>query len=150
MNDYESAGLLQLLLLIPFLVVSILFLWSQHKTLALIRPEYRRRMPPGQVWLQLIPLFGLGWQFYVISKISDSIRDDLNAPSGDSLFGDDPLPTGKRPTYATGISYAVLFCLTLLPLGLLKSLLALAGLIVWVIYWIELSGYTRRFKQRAF
>ena len=149
MNDYDSGVLIQLLLLFLFLVIGVLFIWSQYKTLTLIRPEYRR-MSPGQVWLQLIPLFGLVWQFFVISKISDSIRDDLNAPIGDSIFGEAPVSTGKRPTYATGISYAVLFCLTILPLGLFKSLLALAGLILWIIYWIELSGYTRRFKQRAF
>jgi hypothetical protein len=149
MNDYQSGAYLQLLLLIPFLVIGCLFLWSQQRTLALVRPE-NRRMPPGQVWLQLIPLFGLVWQFIVISKISDSIRDELNTPSGDSLFSEDPIPTGHRPTYATGIAYAILFCISIMPIELLQGLASLAGLVVWIVYWVELSRYTRRLKQRTF
>jgi hypothetical protein len=148
MNDYQSAGYIQLLLLIPFIAVAILFLLSQQRTLALVRPE-NRRMPPGQVWLQLIPLFGLVWQFIVVTRISDSIRNELNTPGDDSLFSDDPIPSDERPTYATGIAYSILFCITVLPIGLLQSLASLAGLVVWIVYWVQLSGYTKRLRQRT-
>lgn len=147
MTEYESGAYLQLLLLLPMLIVGGFFLWTQQRALLSVRPE-NRRMQPVLVWLQLIPPFGMGWQFYVIGKVSDSLRDDLNTPNGDSLFSDDPIPLHSRPTYSLGISYALLFCLTLLPLGMIKSLLALAGLIVWITYWIELARFTKRVKQR--
>lgn len=147
MNEYQYAGTLQFLFLLIFLVTVALFFWTQHRTLNAVRPE-NRRMQPGLVWLQFIPLFGLGWQFYVIGKISDSIRDDLNAPSGDSVFSDDPIPMHNRPTYSYGIAYAVLACLSLLPLGLIKVLFSLAGLVMLIVYWVELARYTKRLKNR--
>jgi hypothetical protein len=150
MNDYSSAGAgtLQLLLLLPFLVVGILFLVSQQKALSLIRPE-NRKMPPGQVWLQMIPLFGLVWQFIVITRISDSIRSELNSPVGDSIFSEDSIPSGERPTYQLGIAYATLFCVGVLPLPLVQGLASLAGLVVWIVYWVELAKYTKKLRQRA-
>src|SRR5688500_9988029 len=147
MNDYQSGAYLQLLLLIPFIAVAILFLLNQQRTLEAIRPE-NRRMSPGQVWLQLIPLFGLAWQFFVISRISDSIRNELNTPVGDSVFAEDAVPSGNRPTFNAGISYAVLFCISVLPLMMLKGLASLAGLVLWVNYWIQLSRYKKRLKDR--
>ncbi|WP_276481676.1 hypothetical protein [Paraflavitalea pollutisoli] len=147
MNAAQSAGTIQLLLLLIILTIGALFFWTQHRAFLAVRPE-NRRMEPGLVWLQFIPLFGLGWQFYVIVKLSDSIRDDLNAPSGDSLFGDDPVPTHTRPTYGLGISYAILICISLLPLGLIKSLFSLAGLVLLIIYWIDVARYTKRLKNR--
>jgi len=149
MNDYDTSALIQLLLLIPFLAVAILFLLTQHRTLALVRLQ-NRQMPPGQVWLQLIPFFGLFWQFIVIKNISFSIRDELNTPDDDSIFGGDPIPTNEKPTYAIGIAYAVLFCITIIMPGLLKSLTSLSGMVCWIVYWVQLSGYARKLKQRTF
>ena len=148
MNNYQSGGLLQIFLLIPFLVTAILFLLTQSRTLELIRAA-NRRMSPGQVWLQLIPLYGLFYQFSVIARISDSIRNEFNTPTGDSIFADDTIPSNNRPTYSVGISYATLFCISLIPFPLLKNLAALAGLILWVVYWVQLSGYKKKLKERA-
>jgi hypothetical protein len=148
MNDYQSGAFLQLLLLVPLLVLTIIFLLTQSRTLELIRPE-NRRMSPGQVWLQLIPLFGLFYQFSVIARISDSIRNEFNSPTGDSLFAEDTIPSNHRPTYSMGISYATLFCISIIPFPLLKGLAALAGLIFWVVYWVQLAGYKKRLKERA-
>src|SRR5262245_60740710 len=114
MNDYQSGGYLQIIFLIAFIIPVIFFILTQQRTLELIRPE-NRRMSPGQVWLQFIPLFGIVWQFLVISRISDSIRSELNTPIGDSIFSEDPIPHTVRPTYNTGISYATLFCISIIP-----------------------------------
>jgi len=148
MNDFQSGAFLQILLLVLLLVVTIFFLLTQSRTLELIRPA-NRRMSPGQVWLQLIPLFGLFYQFSVITRISDSIRNELNTPTGDSIFAEDPVPSNHRPTYSVGISYASLFCISIIPFPLLKGLAGLAGIILWVVYWIQLAGYKKRLKERA-
>lgn len=148
MNASQSGGLLQLLLIFPLLVVTMFFMLTQARTLDLIRPE-NRRMSSGQVWLQLIPLFGLFYQFSVIARISDSIRNELNTPTGDSIFAEDTIASNLRPTYSVGISYATLFCISLIPFPLLKGLAGLAGLILWVVYWVQLSGYKKRLKERA-
>lgn len=146
MNDTHVAGLIQLLLLAFFLALAIFFLLTQVRTLDLIRPE-NRRMTPGQVWLQLIPLFGLFYQFTVIARLSDSIRNELNSPTGDSIFAEETIPSNHRPTYSVGISYAILFCISIIPFPLLKGLASLAGLVLWVVYWVQLAGYKKRIRE---
>ncbi|SRR5215203_1959020 len=69
---------LQFLFLGLFLIPAIFFLLTQQNTLKAIQP-HNRAMSPGQVWLQLIPIFGMIWQFFVVSKISDSLRRELAA-----------------------------------------------------------------------
>ena len=148
MNYFQSAGSFQLVVLVAFLIPAILFILTQHRTLEAIRPE-NRRMSPGQVWLQMIPIFGLVWQFIVINKISDSIRDELNTPMGDSIFAEDTLPTNFRPTFSTGASYAALFCISIIPIPIIKGLAAWAGLILWIVYWVQLAQYKRKLKDRG-
>jgi hypothetical protein len=148
MNDFFRDGYFQILLLLAFLIPVIIFFLTQQRTLGLIRPE-NRLMRPGQVWLQIIPLFGLVWQFIVISKISDSIRKELNTPIGDSIFAEETVPHNLKPTYNAGISYAALFCINLLPLGMLKAFIGLGGLVMWITYWIQLSRYKKQLKERA-
>jgi hypothetical protein len=148
MNEPLLAGYFQILLLVAFVIPVVFFFLTQQRTLELIRPE-NRLMRPGQVWLQFIPLFGLVWQFIVVTRISDSIRKELNTPTGDSIFAEETVPSNLRPTYNTGMSYATLFCITILPLGLFKSMAALFGLVLWITYWVQLSQYKKKLKERA-
>ena len=63
-----------LLCIVPF----ILFLLHQQNTLKNVQ-AHNRTMAPGQVWLQLIPLFGMVWQFIVVTRISESIKRELDS-----------------------------------------------------------------------
>jgi len=138
----------QSLITLISLVIAIFFILNQYRTLQLIRPE-NRLMPPGQEWLQLIPIFNLVWQFFVISRISTSIRNELNAPTGDNIFADDPIPAHERPTYNAGICYATLFCISALPIDYIVGLAAMGGLVAWIVYWIQLAEYKKRLKRKA-
>jgi hypothetical protein len=159
----SSAGSLQLLLLLALLVPALLFLLTQQNTLKLIRPE-NRQMAPGLVWLQLIPVFGQVWQFFVISRLSRSIKSELESPRGDSILGvEDVLVTSvtrKQPTRDIGISYSILYWLMLLvdvimvrghtessPSFLMfVGLLGWASIICWIVYWAKLAWYKRKLK----
>jgi len=148
MNEPQYGHYIQIVLLLGFLIPMIFFFLTQQRTLELIQP-LNQCMKPGQVWLQLIPGFGLIWQFFVIIKISDSIRKELNTPTGDSIFADISISTGSRPAYNSGILYAGLFCIGTVPaVPLLTGLAALAGLVAWIIYWIQLSRYNKQLKER--
>jgi hypothetical protein len=147
MYDPRFAGYVQLLLFLAFVIPAIFFLLTQQRTLELIRPG-NRRINPRQVWLQLIPLFGVACQFYIIISISNSIRDEMNTPIDDSLF-DEGSFLKYRPTYNAGILYAGFICFSFIPFPLLKGLFALAGMCTWIIYWVQLSRYKKQLKQRA-
>lgn len=127
-------GMLEALLLsfATFLIIIFLFVLTQYKTLALIRPE-NRRMHPMLVWLQLIPLFGIFWQFYVIRYIAEAIRKELNT-------------RGQTLTYIVGLAYASLLCLSCLPLTVFYYFSA-TGLGMWIIYWALLLRLKRQLKK---
>ena len=68
-----TLGITELLLIgligLVYLVVDIFYLMTLQKCLNRVSEE-NRGMSPGLVWLNLIPLFGLGWHFYTVIKIN--------------------------------------------------------------------------------
>ena len=143
--------MIQIALLLAIVIPAILFFLNQQKTLQIISSE-NREMSPGSVWLQLIPGFGLVWQFIVVSRIARSITKEMASRMGDSIL-DNSLTqikeTDESPTYTIGIAYCLLFTLgvivnyttRLLPpyWSILAALLELAGMVCWVIYWVRLA-----------
>lgn len=134
---YTEILLIFVVVFVLFLVPMILFLLTQQNTLKSIRPD-NRRMQPGEVWLQLIPLFNIVWQFIVVSRISESIRNEINDRTNNSFLGAaNPVFTNDldlRPTYSIGLAYCILGLCGFIPyLGLLASI---AALVCWITYWI--------------
>jgi len=147
MNYYyaSAAGVFLIVILLAFLIPFIFFLLTQHRTLEAIRPE-NRLMEPGQVWLQLIPIFGHVWQFIVIGKIADSLRNELSAPVDDSIFGGFNA-SGERPTYNIGLAYAICFCCSIVPF--FGGLASMAGIVCWIVYWVQLAEYKKKLGNQA-
>jgi len=134
------------------LIPTIFFLITQQNTLKSIQPA-NRLMEPGLVWLQLIPLFGLVWQFIVVTRVSDSLRKEFSSwQNDDSILGFSDSQAmqlaRQRPTYEIGIAYCILLCCSIVPL--LGTLAALAALVCWIIYWVKLSEYKGIIKRRGF
>jgi hypothetical protein len=141
-----------LVVLLICLIPAIFFLITQQNTLKLIQPQ-NRMMQPGEVWLQLIPLFNLVWQFIVVSKIAESIRRELasentfsfeqqNNPYANNSYGQ------PKPTYAIGIAFCVLNCCGFIPV--LGSLTTIAALICWIIYWVQLADYKNKIQAKIY
>ena len=55
------------------LIPTVFFLLTQQNILKNIQTQ-NRAMHPGEVWLQLIPIFGSIWAFFVVSRIAESIQ----------------------------------------------------------------------------
>ena len=157
----QTGGSLQLLLLLAFLIPAILFLLTQQNTLKAVQPQ-NRLMKPGLVWLQFIPLFGQVWQFFVVSRIVGSIRKEIESGQEDTLLGiadaDVAGDLGRRPTLAIGITYCTLNAISIflnltLTAGKNSSmtgwvaLMALSGVICWIIYWVMLAGEKRKITR---
>ena len=71
LNEYDNTVVWWTLfiLLLTVLVPYIFFLVAQQNTLRVVDVQHRT-MLPEQVWLQLIPVFGLVWQFIVVKNIA--------------------------------------------------------------------------------
>jgi hypothetical protein len=172
MTPYAAGYLFgQIVMFLAFLTPVFLFFRAQQMVLTLIRPE-NRRMHPGLVWLQLIPLFNYVWVFFVVRRIADSLAKQYAALQSDSILGivDEQAikDFGKRPTYRIGLAYCILIaCIPLLIIftnlfadptqtksdvfyglfGLTVGLLALGALICWIVYWVQLAGYKNKLKE---
>jgi hypothetical protein len=142
--------MLQILLLLAFVIPAILFFLSQQKILQVIRPE-NREMSPGSVWFQLIPAFGMIWQFIVVTRIAHSVSKELASKVGESILDHSQTQskvTDESPTYTIGIAYCILSTLgviinfftrqTTSYLALFGSLFVLTGMVCWIIYWVRL------------
>jgi hypothetical protein len=139
-----------LLALVFFLLPFILFLLSQQNTLKTIQPQ-NRTMSPGEVWFQIIPLFGIVWQFIVVSRIADSIQRELSSEAALSLEQQSTYSAsyyGPKPTYSIGITYCILFCCSIIPY--FGGLAFLAGIICWIIYWVQLSDNKNKIQMRQY
>lgn len=124
------------------LVVYIPYLITLQRALQQIAPE-NRQIQPGQVWLSLIPGFRLFWCFLVVARLGDSLHDELNRRN--RLEFDD------RPAGSIGIAMAILslafHLATTSDAVPLISLLFLAMITCWIIYWTKIAGYSAKMKQ---
>lgn len=119
-----------------FLVPLVLYLLTLQNTLKAISPE-SRLMNPGQVWLMLIPLFNLYWQFMLVDKLSRSIGAEcvrLSIPHDD-----------YNPTYGIGLTMCVFNCLFWIPI-----LGSFGSLISWIIHWIKVADYKKQILANQF
>ena len=142
--------MLQITLLLAFVIPGILFFLAQQRILQVINPE-NREMSPGSVWLQLIPVFGMVWQFIVVIRIAHSISKEMASKIGESILENPQVQikeTDESPIYTFGIAYCTLTTLGVIInystlhsssyLRLFGSLFFLIGMVCWIIYWVRL------------
>lgn len=150
-----TGGSLQLLLLLVFLIIAILFLLTQQNTLKVLKPE-NRLMSPGQVWLQLIPLFGQVWLFVVVTRIADSLAKERMSFQNDSILGLSDYTAaeeiGRRPTYGIGITYCILtvvdvFMTLIHIVPTIQGVVGLSMMACWITYWVQLAAEKRKIKK---
>jgi hypothetical protein len=94
-------------------------------------------MQPEMVWLSLIPLFGLVWQFIIVNNVADSLRAEFamrNINVGE-----------ERPGIGIGLAYCILYCCCIVPF--LGFFTAIAGFICWIIYWVKIGDFKMRLMQ---
>jgi Domain of unknown function (DUF4328) len=122
-------GLAILLLLFGILTVVVLFLIALQKAFATISEE-NQKMPPGQVWLLLIPLLNIVWAFVVVVKLADSFSaefEKLNISYNEA-----------RPTFTIGITFCILSVCGVVPEPV-GDLSLLAAFVSWIIYWMKIN-----------
>jgi hypothetical protein len=131
------------------LIVAIFFLVTQQNVLKAIQPQ-NRTMSPGEVWLQLIPLFNFVWQFIVVSRISESISREL---SSNTFSFEETQPTqlyhkGNRPTYQIGMAMCILNLCAVIPV--LATPASFACLICFIIYWVQLASFKNQIISKNY
>ena len=119
------------------IVAAVFYTITLQKTLNSCAPE-NRQMEGGMVWLNWIPLFGLGWQFYVYIKIQESLKLEFESRGiepDDSNFG-----------YGIGLAYGVCNCVAVIPY---LFPVGIASFVLWIIYWVKINGYYQLLNEES-
>ena len=93
-----------------------------------------RAMESGMVWLNLIPLFNLGWVFYTIFKVTESLKAEFKERNIDS---EDP-----EFSHPIGLAYCITSACCIIPF--INYLTGIASLVLFIIYWVKTHRYSKQ------
>lgn len=120
--------------------------WLLSDALKHLPPAYRQQQPE-MVWLLLIPLFNLVWNFFVYPKIADSYKAYFAAQAGGAV--PTPMP-GALPNlnYQTspgddcgrGIGLAYSICAAIAVIPYVGACTGIAALVLLIIFLVKISG----------
>jgi len=101
-------------------------------------PVEHRKIEAGLIWLLLIPVFNLVWNFFVFPKISDSYKSYFNSV-GRSDVGD----CGR----GVGTWYAICAACGIVPC--VGYIAAPASLVLFIIFLVKIYGLKAQIPQTA-
>lgn len=134
MPSHPLPSMVLIVLLFFILIALLVFLETLQVVLKKCAPT-SRTMKPGQVWLQLVPVFGFVWQFVNVVRVGKSLENEfarLGIPC--------PEPTmGQK----IGVAMCICNCFFAVPIPLLRDLASIPGLILWIVYWNRIADYSR-------
>jgi hypothetical protein len=119
---------LVLILLAVLFVPTIFYLLTLQKALSRCSTE-SRAMSPGMVWLMLIPLFNLVWQFFVVLNMAKSLGAEFRKRG---------LPEEPDPGQTIGL----IMCVSSLLCGPVY-------IVFWIIYWVKIADYSSKLAATA-
>lgn len=124
------------------LAVTVTFLATLARALTRVDPP-NRRMDPGLVWLNLIPVFNLIWLVVTVERVGESIRNEMAARG--RLKKSDPYGKTAGITGLVLLWFGIFLNLVGPPAGLLLWFFALVYLLV---YWAQVSMYSRKLRDQ--
>lgn len=128
----KTIGATEILLILLIFVPGILYLRTLSNVLKKCSTQ-NRKMPPNQVWLLLIPLFNLVWQFFVMPKVSDSLRKEYRERNI-SFKGD----LGET----VGLFFCISICIHILATASGTAFMIIPTIVLWIMHWVKVSGFS--------
>ncbi|MEI8195843.1 MAG: hypothetical protein WCI73_08045 [Phycisphaerae bacterium] len=129
------------------LAIQIFICWLLSDSLKRLPPEYRQQQPE-MVWLLLIPLFGLVWNFFVYPKIADSYKAyftaqasgalPMAAPGGIPNLNYQNANTGDDCGRGIGLAYCICAAISWVPY--VGACTGLAALVLMIIFLVKITG----------
>lgn len=108
--------------------IAVLLVWLLYDACKRIPAQYRE-LEPWQVWLLLIPVWSLIWNFVVYPRLSRSMQAALAAQG---------TPAADDCGAQLGLYYAICCVVALVPI--VGGIAGLAGLVIWIMYLVKISG----------
>ncbi len=131
MGDYSSGPATSVfltvgLILILVILVKIFYLMALSRALHCCSAQ-NRKISPGMVWLEIIPVIGFIWAFVNVIQVSGSLGAEFRSRG---------IEQQDNPSMVLGIvACALNVGSSVLPFA------GIAGLICWIIYWVKINSY---------
>jgi hypothetical protein len=127
---FLQIGPLQFILLFAFLIsIPFIFYLIYLQNFIYKISAKNRKIEPNHVWLSLVPIFGLLWQFLIVYKIKVSLQNELYKSNVNNLI---------YQSFLFGIGYSILFCCIIF-VPFFKIFSMFCGIFCWVMYWIKIN-----------
>ncbi len=138
----DAAGLIVMLvflmvILLISLAITIAICLMLHMVQSRVPVEHQKISPPA-IWLLLIPLFGLVWNFFVFQRIPESYKSYFDSV-GDTSVGD----CGK----AVGLWFAICAACSIVPC--LNYIAGPASLVLLIIFLVKVFGFRGKIPVSA-
>ena len=118
------------------IVIAVFYILTLSRALSKCSPA-SRTIQPGTLWLLLIPLFNLVWNFFVVLGLARSLGNEFrlrNIPNAE-----------PEPGKSIGLAMAICGACSIIPL--VNLITGLVYLVLWIVYWIKISGYSQILDQ---
>ena len=119
--------LIVLLMIGIILLPGIFFLLTLQKCLQRCSPQ-SRTMAPGLVWLMLIPLFNVVWQFIIVLRIASSLGNEFRLRN---VLKED------APGQSVGLVVCILNLCGIIPV--IGAFAEIAAFVCWIISWVKIA-----------
>lgn len=130
---FDANGFAVTLILLGILLLPrIFYLMTMHRAISRCAPG-SRSMSPGLVWLGMVPVVYLFWDFLVVFMTSSSLEREYKARNR-------PL-AGSYPALAPGIAFCVLNLVGWIPF--INLLITPVSLILWIVFWVKIARLSR-------
>lgn len=145
MNQDYGEGLIALFVIFVVLAIvlllvlpTIFYLITLQKALSRCRPE-NRLMQPGLVWLNLIPVFNLIWQFFTVIYVAQSLEKECTART---------ISCEPEPGKSVGLAMCIMNITGAIPyVGILTGI---GSLVCWIMHWIKVAEYSGKLLNQPF
>ncbi|MDH5682653.1 MAG: hypothetical protein OEZ36_13770 [Spirochaetota bacterium] len=108
-------------------IPQIFFCLTLQNALKQVNPQMVT-LSPGKVWLLLIPIFSLGWNFYVVIQVRDSLKRE---------YQERKLPEQDDFGFTLGMTMSGLAIASVLPI--VGVLAGITYLVFWILYWVKIT-----------
>ena len=134
---FVTLGIFIFVIFAGLIAVLVLFLLNLMKLLQACAPE-NQKMGPGMVWLNLIPIFSLGWMIFTVIKITESLKSEYTSRG---------LNTDQNFGYPIGLAYAICNACSIIPF--VGTFAALGSLVLWIMWWIKTAGFRKELTDNT-
>ena len=140
MHDSDMAVAMAVMAFLPVLFVIVLlptifFLLTLQRALSRCALD-SRTMSPGLVWLAIIPLFNLIWNFFIVNALAESLHREFTRRG---------IVAEPRPGRSVGLAYAILCALSLIPI--VNFVTGIGAIVCWILYWVRIAGCSARIAE---